>query len=167
MARDLSKATDGGTVTTDQARERERARKRRNERTGAGKSVLKAFAMDALNIAIAVAMLVAIYWLLGRAATSTLSFALLTRIARLALRFAPSLRSVSAVLTPEDFASLVLRALVRVAHEDVAGRRPPGRPLSFPRDFASLVSRPSQTDGLLIPTRPGAGVRNALGCGSD
>ena len=66
MARDLSRATDGGTVTTEQARERERTRKRANTRTGAGRAVLKRFATDVLNIAIAVAMLVAIYWLLGR-----------------------------------------------------------------------------------------------------
>ena len=66
MARDLSKATDGGTVTTDQARERERARQRANRQTSTGRSVLMKFGMDALNIAIAVAMLVAIYWLLGR-----------------------------------------------------------------------------------------------------
>ena len=68
MARDLSRATDGGTVTTDQARERERARRRASEQTNTRASgrVLKAFAMDTINIAIAVAMLVAIYWLLGR-----------------------------------------------------------------------------------------------------
>lgn len=66
MARDLSRATDGGTITTDQARERERARRRANGRVSAGKDVLKRFAMDALNIAIAVSMLVAVYWLLGR-----------------------------------------------------------------------------------------------------
>lgn len=62
MARDLSRATDGGTVTAEQAREHEGA----TVGTSASKGMLTAFAADALNIAIAVTMLVAIYWLLGR-----------------------------------------------------------------------------------------------------
>lgn len=62
MARDLSRATDGGTVTAEQAREREGA----SVEVSRGRGVLTTFAMDALNIAVAVTMLVAIYWLLGR-----------------------------------------------------------------------------------------------------
>lgn len=63
MARDLSKATDGGTVTADQAREREGATR---VGTSRGKGALVALGKDAINITIAVGMLVAIYWLVGQ-----------------------------------------------------------------------------------------------------
>lgn len=62
MARDLSRATDGGTVRGEQTRERDGARPMRTSR---GRDALVALGKDAVNIAIAVGMLVAIYWLVG------------------------------------------------------------------------------------------------------
>ena len=63
MARNLSHQTDGGTVTAEQAREHEPARSASTNRT---RGVLTAIGKDAINITIAVSILIAIYWLLGQ-----------------------------------------------------------------------------------------------------